>query len=80
MDSKKLIVICKLLLLKSNNVANNLLANYAYFMLKQERANETLYKKRIENFTQFMNEHLQIASNTDKSLIFLKLGDILDEF
>ena len=47
-------------------------------MLKQERANESLYKKRIENFTQFMNEHLQIASNSEKSHIFLKLGDILD--
>ncbi len=47
MDSKKLIVICKLLLLKSKNVANNLLANYAYFMLKQDRAHETLFKKRI---------------------------------
>jgi hypothetical protein len=80
MDSKKLIIICKLILLKSKNVANNLLANYAYLMLKQERANETLYRKRIENFTQFMNEHLQIATNSDRSQIFLKLGEILDEF
>lgn len=29
---------------------------------------------------QFMNEHLQIVSSNDKSQIFLKLGDILDEF
>lgn len=56
------------------------MANYAYLMLKQERANEALYKKRIENFTQFMNEHLQIATNSDRSQIFLKLGEILDEF
>lgn len=61
MDVKRLAIICKLLLLKSNNVTNNLLVNYVFLMLKQGA--EGTHKKKLDAYSKLMNAQLALPHN-----------------
>lgn len=47
MEAKKLIIICKLLLLKCSNITHDLLANYVFMMLRADRPPEALQRKKV---------------------------------
>ena len=55
---KRLVIICKLLLLKSNSITNNLLVNYVYLMLRQDKIAENVFKKKIDAYSKLMNAQI----------------------
>jgi hypothetical protein len=57
-----LVIIFRLLLLKSSSVTNNLLVNYVYLILNKYKINGDILKK-MDPYSELMNAEITLAKN-----------------